>query len=187
MFNFTKQEKVVVAFLAAAFMSGAAVLSFRHVPHTVNGAQSPACPQNAAAQAGTVSRSVRVHIAGAVLYPGTYDIARGATVLDAVDRAVPTPEADMVTLTGGAPVQDGMRILVPARAGEAGVSQDAKLNINTASADELDALPGIGPRLAEKIVAYRSDAPFQDVADLKKVDGIGEKKFEAIKDRVRTK
>jgi len=60
-----------------------------------------------------------------------------------------------------------------------------KININTASAKELEELPGIGPVLAEKIVSYReANGPFKSIDELKKVSGIGEKRFQAIKDLI---
>lgn len=58
------------------------------------------------------------------------------------------------------------------------------VNVNTASKEELEILPGIGEKLAEAIIEYRENTPFRQAEDVKNVDGIGEKKFEAIKDMI---
>jgi competence protein ComEA len=66
-----------------------------------------------------------------------------------------------------------------------GSAGDSKININSASATELDALPGIGPALAQRIIDYRTEhGPFRSVDDLRKVSGIGDVIFAGIKDRV---
>ena len=60
----------------------------------------------------------------------------------------------------------------------------AKVNINTATAEQLTQLKGIGPKTAEKIIAYRSQNPFKKIEELTQVSGIGEKLFESIKDQI---
>ncbi len=64
-------------------------------------------------------------------------------------------------------------------------TEDSLVSLTRATAQELEGLPGIGPRLAEEIVQYREAHPFQCIEDLKKVPGIGPKRFEKIKDKVR--
>lgn len=64
------------------------------------------------------------------------------------------------------------------------VPEEHKVNINTATAEELSELDGIGEALAERIVEYRKTAPFTDISELKNVKGIGDAKFNAIKDKI---
>ncbi len=142
-----------------------------------------------------------VHVAGAVARPGVYYLPQGKRVVDAVDKAGPLPDADLQALNLARPLSDGEKIYVP-RVGEmppaAGVqasgaagaagSGEARVNINTATAEELDArLPGIGPVLARRIVEYREKhGPFKSPEDLQNVSGIGPKRFEQLKELITT-
>ncbi|MBC7341719.1 MAG: ComEA family DNA-binding protein [Clostridia bacterium] len=151
-----------------------------------------------------------VHVVGAVSKPGVYRLAAGARVEEAVKMAGPLPEADLNRLNLAAPLIDGQQVIVP-KAGESlasnGISPGApgnagsaagpspagagaspasgKVNINTASAQELDKLPGIGPTLAQRIVDYRSQhGPFRSPEDIKNVSGIGDSRYDQIKDLI---
>ncbi|MDD2360007.1 MAG: ComEA family DNA-binding protein [Syntrophaceticus schinkii] len=139
-----------------------------------------------------------VHVAGAVNKPGVYQLGQGARVEDAVSRADPLPDADLNHLNLARRVVDGEKIYVP-REGEVQTSSDGsgvestasavesggKININTASAAELDTLPGIGPVLAQRIIDYRTThGQFRSVADLQKVSGIGSRRYEQLKDLI---
>lgn len=157
----------------------------------------------AAADAGASQASpapLRVHVGGAVAAPGVYDLAEGARVLDAVEAAGGFAEgAARDSLNLARAVSDGEQVVVPSEAdiavqeaasAGAGASAAAggaggKVNINTASAAQLDALPGVGASTAEKIVADReANGPFKTVEDLKRVSGIGDKKFAALADAI---
>ena len=164
----------------------------------------------AAADAGASQAApapLRVHVGGAVAAPGVYDLAEGARVLDAVEAAGGFAEgAARDALNLARAVSDGEQVVVPseadiaaqeaASAGVGGVSAGAgasaptggasgKVNINTASAAPLDTLPGVGASTAEKIVADReANGPFKTVEDLKRVSGIGDKKFAALADAI---
>lgn len=143
---------------------------------------------------------IAVHIGGAVRDPGLYYISADSRVADAIQIAGgPTSDADLDAINLASKVIDGSKILVPSKVkildassnvrddqGQAIVANDKKkININTASAKELEELPGIGPALAERIVSYRkANGPFKNIEEIKKVSGIGEKKFEAIKDLI---
>ncbi|MBC7247844.1 MAG: helix-hairpin-helix domain-containing protein [Actinobacteria bacterium] len=143
-------------------------------------------------EAAAEPRVLTVHVAGAVARPGVVRLQEGARVLDAVEGAGgPLPEADLDALNLAQPVQDGQKISVPRKGENGGSTQgeggksSGKVNINTADADELEKLPGIGPTLAERIVSYReNNGGFRSVEDLKKVSGIGEKKFAELRDLV---
>jgi competence protein ComEA len=142
---------------------------------------------------------MRVHVSGEVVRPGVYAFQAGSIVQDAVEAAGgPTGLADLESLNLAAPLAEGQQVFVPA-VGEPplpdGESQtfersslpspDARININTATAEELEALPEIGPVMAAKIVAYRTThGPFETIEDIQDVDGIGPKTFEAIKDLI---
>ncbi|RIK37009.1 MAG: DNA-binding protein [Chloroflexi bacterium] len=130
---------------------------------------------------------LRVYVGGAVQNPGIYTLPRGSRVSDALTSAGgPLPSADISSLNLAAELEDSDQIIV-ARAlstaattgsedstpGESGSSQNQPININTASATALETLPGIGPVLAERIVAYRTEhGPFQDIAELQAIRGI---------------
>jgi competence protein ComEA len=152
--------------------------------------------------AGTAKKGDRLtlHVAGAVAKPGVYDLVAGARVIDAIEAAGGgVPDADLNRLNLAAKVADGQRVLVqrvgeaPA-AGAAGGSSGAaggaadpsgQVNLNSATQAELEALPGIGPTLAEAIIAERERrGGFRSVNELRDVRGIGEKRFADLKDKV---
>lgn len=126
-----------------------------------------------------------VHVACAVVAPGVYALPRGARVIDAVQAAGGlAPNASEDALNLAAPLQDGQYLCVPFRGtptpgamGDAAPSAPAeaqRVNINTADEAQLETLPGIGPTLARRIVAYReTHGPFATVDDLLAVSGIG--------------
>jgi competence protein ComEA len=141
---------------------------------------------------------VTVHVAGAVAKPGVYDLDANARVIDAVEAAGGgAPDADLNRLNLAAKVTDGQRVLVQ-RPGEAapgaatpgaseGGSADPSglVNLNTASEAELEKLSGIGPSLAQAIIAERERrGGFRSVNELRDVRGIGEKRFADLKDKV---
>jgi competence protein ComEA len=161
----------------------------------------PASP--GAAPAVTVADSpVSVHVAGAVERPGVYELEPGARVFMALDAAGGvTAEADANALNLAAVVVDGSRVYVPI-VGEtlppdsaAGASQGvvvpsgpgALVDVNRATADELDVLPGVGPATATAIVTERErNGPFLSVDDLERVPGIGPAKLDALRELVTT-
>lgn len=136
-------------------------------------------------------REVTVHVAGAVAHPGVVLLEEGARVMEAIQAAGgPLPEADLDALNLAQILQDGQKLLVP-RKGESVSSggsegyRQGKVNLNTAGQRELEELPGIGPTLARRIIDYRErTGGFRSVDELKKVSGIGQKKFEEIRDLV---
>jgi competence protein ComEA len=140
--------------------------------------------------------TVVVHVAGAVAEPGLVRLDADARVADAVANAGgPTAEANLDGLNLAATVVDGSRIYVPAN-GEpyeppaqppptGSTGPGPLVDINRATAAELDSLPGVGPATAQAIVTHRQEhGPFQTVEDLLDVPGIGRAKLERFRDRV---
>jgi competence protein ComEA len=156
-----------------------------------------AVPSSEASVAATPARAatVTVHVVGEVRRPGVYELAGGSRARDAVAAAGGLlGDADQAAVNLARVVEDGEQIAVPrqgaavagAAAGTAGAATAAKVDLNTATAEQLDALPGVGPATAAKIVADRAaNGPFRTVDDLMRVSGIGPAKFDALKDLVR--
>ena len=123
-----------------------------------------------------------VSVVGAVARPGVYTLAPGARVADALAAAGgATPEADLERLELALPLGDGETLRVPARSeparGSVGVPREA-VSVNRASLEELEAVPGIGPALARRIVAHR---PYRTLDELVRVPGIGPKTLERLR------
>ena len=141
---------------------------------------------------------VRVYVTGAVKNPDVYVLPPGSIVKDALLAAGgATTEADLNRVNLAVQVHDEQQIHVP-RQGEAATSIPAsntplpavspvggKVNLNTASVDELDTLPGVGPAIAQRIVDYRTEhGPFVQIEDLMQVKGIGPTTFAEFRDRI---
>lgn len=141
---------------------------------------------------------IRVYVSGAVHRPAVYTLPPGSIVQDALEAAGgATSEADLDCINLAQEVHDQQQVYVPRR-GEAsppaaGVSggrstrgtTGAKININTATAAELETLPRIGPTMAQRIVEYReASGPFKTIEDIQNVPGIGPTTFAAIKDLI---
>lgn len=142
----------------------------------------------------TYPKEIVVHISGQVHNPGVVKLEPGARVIDAVNAAGGLKnDADLDKINLAKKLQDEDKIYIP-KIGEdisenisyfqnpAGGSN--KININTCTKEELMSLPGIGEVLADRIIQYREKTPFKKVEDLMNVSGIGEKKFESIKDMI---
>ncbi len=149
--------------------------------------RTPAAPPVAVDPAGSAERVITVHVAGAVASPGVVQVAAGCRVGAAIAAAGGVlPEADLARVNLAAPLADGQQVVVPRiSVDEGAVAGDGRVRINLAGADELESLPGVGPVLAERIVAYREEhGPFTVVEDLLDVPGIGEAKLAALREAV---
>ncbi len=142
---------------------------------------------------------VLVHVAGAVVEPGVYELAGDARVRDAIVAAGgPTETADWNALNLAAVVGDGIKVYVPSVGEEVppsltvpvspvGGQPVGPIDVNVASAAELEELPGVGPATATAIVTERErNGPFLDVDDLDRVPGIGPAKLDALRGLVAT-
>jgi competence protein ComEA len=133
-----------------------------------------------------------VDVAGAVAQPGVYRLPAGARVADALAAAGGmSAEADLFALNKAAPVRDGQRVYVP-RPGETiaaspGSEPQLKVDINRASAAELETLPGIGPSTAAKIVRSRGGRPFTRIEELQTRGLVSARVFADIRDLVATR
>jgi competence protein ComEA len=134
-----------------------------------------------------------VDVVGAVVHPGVYRLGAGSRIADALTAAGgATREADLVALNKAAPVRDGQRIYVPrpgetVPAGSAGSDAQLKIDLNHATASELEALPGIGPTIAARIVRSRGSHPFTRVEELQTRGLVTARVFADLKDMVTTR
>lgn len=167
--------------VVAAILGGAILLlSTRHeaVQITINPPPSTATP--------TTPAPITVYVTGAVNQPEQMlTLPYGSRTVDALNAAGGiTDEADMQRVNLAAVLHDGDQVHVPAK-GEnvvlATASGGVIVHINTATADEIDTLPGIGPSLAEQIITYReANGPFRNFDDLDQVEGIGPSLLEQL-------
>jgi competence protein ComEA len=122
--------------------------------------------------APTPAPLVVVDVAGAVARPGIVRLQYGTRVADAIAAAGGlAPDADVTTLNRAAPLRDGARVYVPhygetPPAGSLGSEAETKVDLNHASAAELESLPGVGPATASRIVRSRDQRPFAKVEEL---------------------
>lgn len=167
-------------------------------PSTGTGSSSGAQPSQATP--GQTAGTVIVHVAGKVRRPGLVRAPTGSRVADVLTLAGgPLPGVDLTTLNLARQVTDGEQILVgqPAPPGASSTASgttsnpstapaDSPVNLNTATLDQLDALPGVGPVLAQRILDYRTqNGPFTTIDQLQEVPGVGPKKFDSLKPHVR--
>ena len=151
-----------------------------------------------------------VHITGAIKTPGIVKLEEGSRIEDAINKAGGlTEDADISKVNLAYILEDGIKIKIP-RSTDLGDSQDenvlssdsgegiveenkessqsSSLNINKATEQDLQNLPGIGPSLASKIIAYRDEnGKFSNIEDIKNVNGIGNSKYENIKEYIYVK
>src|SRR3954447_8015325 len=195
----------LVAYALAALVM--AVLGVRYMQGQARGADAPVASTPALAP-GPGSAAVRleprpatvalVHVAGAVRTPGVYRLRDGERVQDAVRRAGgPRAGADLNAINLAAKVADGQQVVVPRRGaagaaavsgaggGEPGGPPQAPVSLNTATAEQLDTLDGVGPATASKILEYRRQhGGFRSIDDLGEIPGIGPKRLAALRGKV---
>lgn len=131
-----------------------------------------------------------VHVVGAVRRPGLYRLPDRSRIADAVTRAGgATRNADLSAVNLAAPVSDGVQVVVPARepsghrSGPTADAPSGPVHLNTATLEELDALPGVGPVTAQKIIEYREQhGAFASIDELDAIPGIGPARLEQLRE-----
>lgn len=152
-------------------------------------------------------KTITVHVIGEVITPGVVTLKEGSRIIDAISAAGgKTENADLTKINLAYVLEDGTQIYVPRvgenlenkeviseEAGEGVINESVteaeekniKVNINTANSEKLQTLPGVGPAMASKIIEYRnSKGKFKTIEDLKNVSGIGDNKFNKLKDYI---
>ncbi|CAL8968862.1 hypothetical protein TESS_TESS_01764 [Tessaracoccus sp. O5.2] len=194
----TRQHVLVVAVLLLCAV-GVAVAALSRSEATEIPVPSATPEVSVAAATPSPPPQMRIHVAGHVATPGVVTLPPGSIVLDAIEAAGGlAPSADPDQLNLAAPVSDGMQILIgsedqprgdvraPGTGSEAGDAAGPGVDLNRATADDLEELPGIGPVTAEAIIAWREEnGPFTVVEELQEVSGIGPKTFEKLQPLVR--
>lgn len=155
----------------------------------------------------TKDKMITVHVIGEVVSPGVVSLKEGSRIIDAINSCGgKTENADITKINLAYILEDGIQIYVPRLdddidnveyiregAGENVISENVvqddkksiKVNINTANLDKLQTLPGIGEAMAKRIIEYRTEnGKFQSIEDIKNVSGIGDSKFEKIKEYI---
>jgi competence protein ComEA len=183
----------LLAVLAVALVL--VVLAARHFARGGGGsAAARSHPVLAVDAAASPHAKIVVHVVGAVRRPGLYALRKGARIADAVRRAGGTTrKANLEAINLAAPVEDGLQVVVPRRqpvvlpgSAAPGETQTAgPVHLNTASLEQLDTLPGVGPVTAQKIVDWRqTHGAFTSVDDLDAIPGIGPARLEQLRDLV---
>ncbi|GAA2357856.1 ComEA family DNA-binding protein [Nonomuraea africana] len=160
-------------------------------PSPISGSAAPPPATSASASAAlSTSPEVMVHVAGKVRRPGVYTLPGGSRVTDAVEAAggvrsgAPTGSVNLARR-----LVDGEQIVVGAPGGAGGgvvAAPPAVLDLNSATPEQLEELPGVGEVLAARIAEFRTThGGFRSVEQLREVSGIGERKYAELKDKVR--
>ena len=193
---FKKSMLVLLAVVALA--AGGAFYAGIHGQEEAVTLDAGTTPQG---EARVKESEIVVYVAGAVNRPGIVQLAEGARAKDAVDACggfLPTADTNGVNLAQK--LKDGMQVTVPEKSSQGTAAQgvaggvqagaakslpEGMVNINTADEKELDKLPGIGPAMAKRIVEYRTEnGAFQAPEEIKRVKGIGDAKYEKMKDKI---
>lgn len=190
-----KKERVAYLLVAALFLL---LCAFYFISGRLQQNSGLLTDEDFSAEADTkIPKTILIHITGAVNNPGVIELPAGSRLIDAIEEVGGLkPEADTDSLNLAAVLEDEAKIIVytktPQNTGDNGeevtappASVSNKVNINTATAQELKTLSGIGDVIAQNILDYRSEhGNFKSLEELKEVNRIGDKLFESIKDDI---
>jgi competence protein ComEA len=198
MFYLSKPEKLVLLTLLGLLVAGAGLLVYARGRNATRLTGDPPIFVTAPPATRTESE-IAVFVSGAVIRPGRYRMQQGATVADLIEAAGGwRPDAEVAPMDLRAVLTDGEHLVVRTKDGttESGsvclatADQQTPVSLNAATREELEALPGIGPVYAERIIAYREKSMrerghgFLSVDELLNVRGIGAKRLAALRDKV---
>lgn len=204
--NLSNQEKLTIIFLVLVIVASLGIVIYKNINNqeklVINSAYSRMNEPSENNSDQVEEPPIIIHISGAVKNPGVYKLNRHYRVVDAIKIAGgEVDNADLDAINLAATLKDGQKINIPYRSlnvpeeeekylglkptNNYSTSSSNLININTSNSALLQTLPGIGPVLAERIIEYRNrNGYFISIEDLKNVSGIGEKKFEGIKDLI---
>lgn len=192
----SRAELAGLAVVLAVTLGGAGLWYVRSLPRPVEvrATTDGPSPSGAAAHESPEPTILIVDVAGWVRRPGVYEFHEGDRVIDAIEAAGGARRgAVLESLNLAMPLVDGTQVLVPRAAmggamgavASGGSASMGKININTATASELEALPGVGEVIAQRIVDYRTaNGPFGSVDELIDVSGIGESTLASMRELV---
>ncbi len=204
---FTKREQVVILLLVVIVLV-ISLFSFikKNTKNNLNTSNEEISPniigddeQNLYLEEEEKTTNIMVHISGQVNKPGIVELAGGSRLIDAVNMVGGLKDkADLDKINLAKKLNDEEKIYIPklgeddSKINEIGYDNNNisnqnndKININTASVEELKTLPGVGDVLANRIVEYRENNIFRSINDIQNVSGIGNKKFEDIKNLIK--
>lgn len=190
-----RRELLSILLVGALVVAGVAFWYVRSLPRPVSvqlaGDQESSGGAGAQASPSPSAAPIVVHVAGWVHRPGVYEFGQGDRVIDAVRRAGEAKRgADLTSLNLAALLVDGQQIVVLKRGQPPSLQPpsgtgEALVNVNTATIDQLESLPGIGPTLAQRIIDHREEhGPFRSVDELLDVSGIGDQTLAELRPRV---
>lgn len=209
MLDFLKQRKVII--ITVVVIIGFIFLKLYNNSESFNSEELYTSEKNIISEKNTEEEEdiIVIHITGEVKKPGVVKIKQGSRIEDVISAAGGlTENGDITNVNLAYVVEDGMKIRIPS-IGEENIDEsyisvdggkgvimseensnysNSIININTASETELEQLPGIGPSISSRIIQYRdTNGKFKNIEDIKNVTGIGNNKYEKIKNFIKVK
>ncbi|GAX89213.1 ComEA family DNA-binding protein [Effusibacillus lacus] len=202
MFRLTRREQAIIVGFLVLILGVSGIYMYERpsiatevpLPKFEGQTQTPGTAQTKQDSPQSQSKpasEIKVDVKGAVQNPGVYSLSAGSRIVDAIQVAGGvTDEADLQSINLAQKLVDGGMVAVPAKgdsssAAQAVPAKSDKVNINTATVEQLDTVNGIGSTRAQAIVQYREkNGPYQSVEDLLKIKGFGPKLLETLKDQL---